>query len=265
MGGHSEGTEVGKFCAIRAESCKLHSNKYQSNCTNSPGTWAIANFIQGRKVMVEKQFEAHHVLCVACVTEFIAKAGPSQVVRETDWCVNAKKNMLGLPLWGHTIKWYCGLFADVDEDNVEEKLADGTLFKTRKAPPFKNHPQHDYDHNSTDGYKGEVDGRLQLIAQQVKKTAAKNHEAAVKELKTELDNLSDHFKDELNRRGERQEGTHKAWKKGMREPDSDWYEPFSMADDGMAEARSFPSPGAASKLMDKIRSLLEALGRWGAT
>jgi len=265
--GHSEGTVVGKFCAIRAPKCDLHGNQYQKNCQPPPVGWDAFFFIQGKQERVVKTFEAHHTVCVACVTEFIAlDPNIGKIVKETDWCVNEKLNMFAMPLWGHTIKYYANMFEDVALDDLDAKLQAGKLFKTNLPPLFANIPQHDYDHNSSKGYKQEVDGKLRKLAMQVAKTAKKNHEAAVTQLKSDLDTLSTYFKGELVRRGStRCGGTHNAWKTGMKDPSSNWYEPFSMANDGCADPRPFPVSGGKSKVLAKLRALLEALGRWGST
>lgn len=254
MEGHSEGVKQDQFCALRKETCPC-GNTYQTNCKdpdpNKAPKWDY--FVQGRKQRVAKNYEAHHLLCIASVTQFIGKKKEIlDIVKQTQWCINTEKNMLAMPLWGHTIKWYCdislkGILKDQDE-----------------APPFKNLPHHDYDHNSKLGYKkAEVDTELQKLADQIQKIA-KNHEVAIKELKKELDNLSDRFRRLLRLRGTvRCGGTHNAWKNGEKRPD-DWYLPFSMASSGAAEKRTFPTIDDAGTVANKIRRLVEALGKWGA-
>jgi hypothetical protein len=171
-----------------------------------------------------------------------------------------------MPLWGHTIKWYCGDFADFDLDaeEVQDLLDSADLFARRRSPKFKDTPQHDYDHNSSDGYKQEVDTELKKLAGKVAKSK-KKHEGKVDELRGDLEALSRHFRSELKRRGERQSGTHKAWHAGLKGTNGKWYEPFSMANDGSAEPRTFPTSGEDSdKMRRKVKRLLEALGRWGS-
>jgi len=267
---HSDGKVVGDFCAIRtgpSEKCKKDGNNYVDNCTPPPVGWATFTFVQGTEKRVDKPFEAHHVLCVACVTKFIADCGDLKtVVEQTKWCINAALNMFAMPLWGHTIKYYCSDFVGITKENVKDKLTDETLFTVNAAPLFQNIPMHDYDHNSKKGYKQEIDGKMKELADQVKQTAKEDHKAAVKELAAELDGWSTHFKAELTRRGStRCGGTHEAWKKGIDEPDSDWYKPFSMADDDNEAKRSFPAAGGKSPVWNKIKALVDALGRWGAT
>ena len=269
--GHSEGDQKGKFCYLRAPKCNMdaphkHSNEYQKNCTPAPTGWATYEFVQGTKREDRKHFEAHHIVCVAAVSEHIASISSIEdIVTNTAWCVNSTDNMYAMPLWGHTLTWYCDNFEDVDSSNLEKLRQKDDLFSASKAPKFKNIPQHDYDHNSSKGYKQEVDKRLKALADQVEEKAEESHEAATKELKKQLDKLSAKYKAELTRRGtERCGGTHAAWKKGMKQPSSDWYEPFSMADDGCAEQREFPASGVSSgKVLAKLRALVAALGRWG--
>ncbi len=250
MSGHSEGIQEGKFCALRTDKCSPCGNKYRQN---GRPAWAAFTFLQGRKLRVNKEYEAHHLLCIACVTEFIGKkAKLKKIVEQTEWCINAKKNMIGMPRWGHTIKWYCNL------------ACQGEILEKVKAPPFKDLPQHDYDHNSPKGYTKEVEGELKELAREIEESTDK-HEEVVATLKAELDGLSDDFRGRLTSRGERCDGTHKAWKKGAKDPHSDWYLPFSMADDGSVEPRTFPAPNLDSKVADKIQKMVAAVARWSTT
>ena len=252
MAGHSEGVKVSEFCALRTEKCPC-GNEYQKNCTPAPVGWGMFTFVQGRKKRVDKKFEAHHLLCVACVTEFLAKKPAIvPVVEQTKWCINATTNLFAMPLWGHTIQWYCN-------------LAGGGIFNMSDTmPPFQNIPMHDYDHNSEKGYKFEIDRDMKKLAKQIEEKQEENHEAAVKELKAQLVALSNKWRATLQTRGaSRSGGTHAAWYLGMREPQSKWYLPFSMADDANAEERTFPATGLdPGKLAEKIQRLVDALTKW---
>src|SRR5262249_31987718 len=157
--------------------------------TPAPTGWADYTFTQGRKMEVLKRHEAHHLLCVACVTEFIAKKKElKKVVEQTDWCINDTNNMFAMPLWGHTIKWYCGDFADFDLDaqDVKDLLDSDELFVRRRKPKFANIPQHDYDHNSALGYKQEMDKELKKLAAKIAKSK-KKHEDRAEELRSDLE------------------------------------------------------------------------------
>jgi hypothetical protein len=266
---HTEGIVVGVFCAQRAEKCDLHENQYQKNCEPPASNWSGYFFVQGDAKRCLKKPEAHHVLCVACVTEFMGKdqqIGKAEklapIVKQTNWCINAKPNMLAMPLWGHTLKWYVLGFSQDPTAKLDQLLQAAPLM-SGGAPPFKDIPQHDYDHNSERGYKKEVDKNLQRLAEQIAKVAKKSHKLAVEELKEELEQLSAKFKRELSRRGKRQGGTDRAWKSGLNNTNPQWYEPFSMANDGNVAEREFPAVGRKSKLRAKMQSMLTALGKWG--
>lgn len=253
--GHSKGIQKGKFCAVRTGSqskCKCASpNNYVDN-SNIQGDF----FLQGSRKRVEKKFEAHHLVCVASATKFLGKnKSVAKVVKKTRWCINAEKNMLGMPLWGHTIQHYCDISL-------------GAILEKPLPPWFCNVPQHDYDHNSTGGYKSEVDAAMEELAEEVKKLAADKHEEPEKELANELNEISDEFRALMaNDRGLRSKGTHAAWLKGSESPDSDWYLPFSMADDDVADKRPFPAGGmgADGKVAKKMAKLAKALKKWGST
>lgn len=259
MAGHSEGIKVSKFCALRKDKCPC-GNEYQLVCTEAVTKWSSYAFWQGRKVGVPKRPEAHHVLCIASVTEFLAiKESIKKIVEQTEWCINAKTNMLAMPLWGHTIKWYCNL------------AASGAFAASPAPPPFQNIPQHDYDHNSKKGYTYEVSQAMNNLAQSIEEQAEENHDAPGEDLKSRLNGLSEQFKTNLGTRGStRSGGTHAAWGNAVEEAQSatggttsKWYMPFSMADDGNVEERTFPAPGIDSKLANKIQRLVAALGKWG--
>ena len=249
--GHSKGTVKGKFCAKRTEKCR-DGQEYRKNCSPSPKKWQNEFFRQGRRKK-PKFFEAHHLLCVASVTKCIAGGkGIKEIVKNTEWCVNRKKNMFAMPLWGHTIQHYC---------KIEERglnILERVDKKSVGAPKFKNIPHHDYDHNSNDGYKDELEGKLDAIAKDLREMKDKAHEAKTKELQSRLNKLSGDCRTLLQRRGERKDGTNEAWKKGKNGKDAEWYEPFSMAATGNVSERAFPSADVGGTLADKIKALVKA-------
>jgi hypothetical protein len=252
---HSKGVEQGEFCAVRTSSqakCKCASpNNYVKN-SKITGDF----FLQGSRKRVEKKFEAHHLLCIASATKFLGKNEViAEIVKKTRWCINAENNMLGMPVWGHTIQHYCD-------------IGIGSIIQEPTPPWFCNVPQHDYDHNSTGGYKSEVDKAMEKLAEQVKKLAKSEHEEPEKNLAGALEKTSDKFRALMaTGRGLRTGGTHKAWLKGCDSPNSDWYLPFSMADDGVADKRPFPAAGMNSdgKVAKKIAKLAKALKKWGSS
>ena len=255
---HEEGVKKINFCTLRTspdQKCQPCGHNYRTN--SKPGTLADKTFIQGRSKKVEKGYEAHHLICVASVTQFIAKsANILSVVKQTKWCVNDEPNMYAMPLWGHTIKYY------VDLETAGISLGD-RFKKPTSGPTFQNIPMHDYDHNSKKGYKkNHVDKSMKKLAKRVEKKKEEDHQAAVDDLKSVLDSLSSAFRSLLQGNGMRVGGTHAAWQKGSKEPNSDWYLPFSMASKANAEVRTFPSPGFGGKAAAKIQRLVAAFGKW---
>ena len=246
---HSDGVVFGKFCALRTTKCK-DGNEYQKNCKPKPKGWSKEYFWQGSKyddgtkTIVKKYFEAHHLLCVAAVTECIVGApGIKRIVKNTDWCINDKINMFAMPLWGHTIKYYCTIESDDFFD------ADKPYFRQRKkAPKFKNIPLHDSDHDLY--IEEEVKPELKKIARSIK-NSKKKHKKKIDEIKSQLNDKAEYFRGELQSRGtKRVGGTHAAWQKGIKKPHSDWYKPFSMSK--KPRKRTFPTTNFGSGIGRKI-------------
>lgn len=254
---HSKGILVDQFCAKRTGSrskCKCPSpNNYIKNCDIPDDI-----FLQGQKRKVKKKFEAHHLVCIASATQFLGKDPLLvELIKLTRWCINAKPNMLAMPVWGHTIKHYCNLKTATSRTDVD-------------APWFENIPMHDYDHNSTGGYKSDVDAKMVQLANDLLELAKPPiHETASETVAKQLEDSSKHFKKFLLGRsgGKRVGGTHKAWKKGSKKPESDWYRPFSMARTAVVEKRVFPATGASDsgKVAAKIQALADSIKRWGGT
>ena len=178
-----------------------------------------------------KKPEAHHVLCIAGVTKFTGiKASIAPIAEQTKWCINSGTNMFAMPLWGHAIKWYCNL------------AAAGALLGEIPPPLFQNLPQHDYDHNSTGGCTDEVSTKMKAIARPIEEKAEESHKAAVAELQTRLNRMSNTSKSDLVSRGSaRSGGTHKAWEKGSKEPESDGTCRFQWPTTSSRKKRNFPS------------------------
>ncbi len=237
-----------QFCAVGASGkCKC-GNNYKKNC--EPGQpWDLQfNFKQrgggGRKVQIK--YNAHHILCVASVGVLIVDAVDKQVdgvVRQTVWCVNKKPNMLAMPLWGHTVQWYCSLTA--------ASPGGGHL----DAPNFQNMPQHDWDHDGNGSYIEELNKEIVDLVDQI---AQQPHEAKPVDLAGALDGMSTDFKEKLETRGKRQGGTHKAWQDGH--TNKKWYEPFSMASDGSVSAKEYPALDFNEEVMGKLKWLAEQVG-----
>lgn len=223
--GHSAGTRRGIFCAARKKKCK-DGQSYRDNCKKP---W---------------KYQAHHVLCVASVTQYLAiKSLIQTVVKQTKWCINTKENMLAMPLWGTLTKYYTARLKLADFDD---------------EPDFAGIPIHTYDHNSPDGYKQEIDTGVENVAN-FAMTSTEAHKDVSKKLLAKLNKLRNDTKTELQRRGTRQDGTHVEWMRGYGgKPSKKWYEPFSMAPDGSEEPREFPSvrKSTAEKVMKLVKNLI---------
>jgi len=156
MGGHNRAKFKDDFCAVAAQpscGCSINAD-YVAVCRPNWPDHAFVRKITGNPNPPPKSFEAHHILCAASVGVMIVDAGGKGVgklVGDTEWCINTRKNMIAMPLWGHTVKWYCNIPA------VTLGAAN------RKAPPFKNLPQHDWDHTGNGGYQEEVDADLRDV------------------------------------------------------------------------------------------------------
>ena len=228
MGDHERGSKKGLFCGVPGTPCDC-GNHYIKICEPGWGGHTFRRLVRASAgtSSFAKKYEAHHVLCVASVSEgIVAKTAIEGVVKETDWCINNKDNMIGLPLWGHSVKWYCD-FA----------LADAPQIAGQAAPAFANLPQHDWDHNCTGGYTHEINKALDGLAKQVESAG---HEVKPANLKSALNAQSGKWNATLKARGARLGGTHAAWALGSASPDSKWYLPFSMASDGCATGRPMP-------------------------
>lgn len=248
-----------KFCCERVKICRPHGNIYREG---DPVSWPqfprlfryreyaswSRDYYPGLRKIVEihkrqVKHNAHHCVCCKSAELLTGIDNIKATIDMTNWCVNHKKNMIALPLWGHTFIWYIDQMGD--------------LMENRTPPDWVNRPMHDSDH---DLYKEEVDLEIQDIAKNVKKNK-KAHKHRVKELKSELNSLVNFFKGEVKRRGKREGGTHSAWEKARVDKNySQWVKPFSMANDGMERNRTFPChEGDERKITEKISQWLEAI------
>jgi A nuclease family of the HNH/ENDO VII superfamily with conserved AHH len=230
MAGHSEGDLVGEFCTQRKAKCDKHGEQYRAvNC------------------VVPWEYQAHHVLCVASVTQYLsADTDITPIVEQTAWCINKKDNMLAMPTYMGTVYRLFAAWA----------LLPGASGK----PPFADIPVHGYDHNSKEGYKNEIDTEMKAMANRAKKSKAK-HEETSATLLGELNTYQGRMKPALKKRGERGAGTYDEWIKvysGEKAPDSDWYVPFSMANKGCIDPRTFPL-ARAKAIQDRVKQLVAAL------
>lgn len=242
------------FCPVPGKPCKCpQQNNYRTVCEPS---WAVEYAFAVGTTGVMSDWEAHHVLSISCVNWLPKNAKKRtallRVLKVTKWCINNEKNMLAMPKFGHSIMYYTNV------------MKDAYYFVDFPSPPFRNIPQHDFEHNTAGGYCSEVKADISKLWDQVAE-AEKKHVESKNGIKSRLDRLSKKWKDELLARGKRSGGTHKAWKKGMDDPDSRWFLPFSMANDVHAEERYHPLCGRSwtdlvNEKMEKIRDSLRAVG-----
>jgi len=229
MASHGKGIEQKQFCALRTNKCK-DGNEYRENCKPSP----------------LYDYRAHHILCVASVTQYLATVSTIlPIVEQTKWCINKKSNMLAMPLWGMFMK------------AALQRHEAGNF----TAPSYNKIPMHNYGHTGTTSYKTEIDNKMIEIAQQMEESTAA-HKNSAKKLAAALNGYRGRMKGELKRRGGRGAGTHVEWQGvygGVSAADHAWYMPFSMADDGDVEPRPFPCKKASSATAAKIAKLVKNL------
>jgi hypothetical protein len=239
MSGHSEGkqSESKLFCALRTDKCLPCKNKYKQPCEKAAKSWPKYAQKHRTKGAVERSHEAHHILCVAAVTgQLVAcsNASVKRVVENTKWCVNQPKNMIALPMWGHTFTWY------VDLDTGKHRAKKG-------PPPFANLTQHNYDHGP---YLEEVEKELKRIASNLKEGLPPHPEKPNSTLAGALDGLITKYKPKLKK-----SSTHESWKKGREDPkDKEWYKPFSMA----SNPTPLDFPFGDNDLMQRLEALIKA-------
>jgi hypothetical protein len=240
--GHKQTSDRIEFC--RVPDCK--QTNYRDVC---PVPW---------------KSEAHHILCVAQVNKVVTsrKKEVQQVIDESKWCINSKKNMIALPLWGTTVMYYCNNFSGINPGDQAELLkgvAGSLLSSATGAPVFKNLPQHNYGHSGStvaSSYNKEIEQKLQdwITTLQVR---IKQHSITGNDIHDELNDMSEEMEGNLKTRGGTRvgsttgiAGTHDAWTN----PSPTWYMPFSMA--------QVPKPLPFPKMIIKIVKLAQAL--WSA-
>lgn len=206
---HAKEYAIGHFCARvpcdHTDYIKVCDPKWDID--SRTGDWKFAQNAKGGPK--PKSYEAHHIVCWSPVKSiFFGDTVIEQIIKGTHWCVNNKSNMIGLPMWGHTVKWYNS------RDDV---------------PPFTALPQHNVDHNTKGtGYTAEVRDALKELIDEIKEVIATKHDVPPpKDIEEELKFCSEHFETVLLERGSRPPGTHLAFTAAQL--DLFWYMPFSMA------------------------------------
>lgn len=255
-GEHERGKREGQFCSVPAD----------PKCADCPGSktyievckpdWNAHTFQRLVRNKIKpftfaKKYEAHHIACVAPVTSIVAvDPDINDIVHQTKWCINKESNMLAMPLWGHTVKWYCVITAASQEADFDDSA---------KAPPFKDIPQHDFDHNCSEGYTWEVEQAAKRVVEKCKK-ANQEHKLKSGALAALLDKMSADFKTQLQTRGTRKGGTHAGWGLGQKEPpDAQWSHPFSMASDGKVSKIGFPVRNFSASVAKWVARIAKAM------
>lgn len=304
MANHRRGSVTNNFCTVAGTPCGC-GNDYVKACEGEASGWgnypqkftirnASTRLIESLRKN-QRSFEAHHVLPVACVTTVIldwdekANSDPS-VITGTKWCINTKKNMIAMPMWGHTIMWYTDNFDNIskevfdeiiskNESSVGGKALAGLSADARKAlsnmvgdrsdtaPPFKDIPQHNYSHTgrtANTGYNKEIIKKLNNIKTNIEEAQDKHQTDKIDSIKSKLDDLSDKMKKALDDRATSRtySSTHEAWKGGMKGKENDansdkWYENFSMAK--KPPKMEFPLGKASGAMARKITELARSM------
>jgi hypothetical protein len=159
-----------------------------------------------------KCWQAHHILCNHAVEGRIIpgdanyKAYVEDCLWITDWDLNNSGNMYGMPT------------------NRQYRLSNG------KVP--LNLPSHQVDHNTKGGYTYECRDWLTENVWNTLDEKRESHKVDATDLKQQLEDGSDWFRDLIFERGLRKKGTLYCW--GRRFPthsehEKKWYFPFSMA------------------------------------
>jgi len=253
MASHTKGALVDEFCTQRKATCSPCNNRYTVVLDEG---WAseykfpqLKNLKSGQKRTDMISHNAHHILCVAEVTKVVAKdASIRKVVKLSKWCVNAKKNMIALPLFNHFVHWYC---TDDSTPGARENVG-GNLIR-KDPPPFEDFPAHTYDHLR---YNEEVESELGEIKAEIQE---KGHAYDAKDLGPALDDLADEMRRRLEDRGKRRNGTHKAWIAGMTDKDDRWFEPYSLASDAVVTANAFPARPFDAEFQKNLERLEAAI------
>jgi hypothetical protein len=266
---HKRGESLKHFCGVPGKPCEHPGgpgNNYYTIC--APG-WAALTYAQQYTApgastpdARPKSYEAHHLLCVSEVKKAVVKKAKDtdleSIVKETHWCINAKTNMLAMPMWGHTIMWYCNDFSNVSSDNeagLFQALGDRLI-----RPPFKDWPQHNYGHSGAEpetSYNKEVEAEMAQVLEGVEEAKEEHENKAIDALQGKLNSLSKKMRAKLKSRGTRGfGGTHLAWQTGLQNPASSWYEPFSMAQ--KPTPMTFPASNTGDGMARKLTRLAEA-------
>jgi hypothetical protein len=111
MGGHRGAEPKGKFCCSPKDKncgeCPVNKTgdkgkNYVAICDPGWSSYTYLQYVDGnpKPYVYEEEYEAHHILCVESVTPCIlGTRGIQKAVRQTEWCINNKLNMITIPLF----------------------------------------------------------------------------------------------------------------------------------------------------------------------
>jgi hypothetical protein len=256
MGDHDRGDRKENFCTVPARPpCKRAQNcaDYIKICEPKSPPWTGHEFFRYVKAQTgprvdDKRYEAHHILCVGAVTDrLLGDTTIHDVIVQTNWCINNEDNMMALPLWGHTVKWYCSVSAtggDIDSS-------------VTTSPAFNNLPQHDFDHPR---YTLDIEDTVSRIANKVAK-GTEDHKVKAESLQGTLKTYSGRYRSALLARGKRKGGTHHCWTVLAQQtpPDPTWCHPFSMASNSQVGHKDYPGKKFDRKLSAWIARLAKGI------
>lgn len=268
MAEHKRGESRNHFCGVPGKPCEHPSGPGNNYYTVCAPAWAAMTYAQqftapgsSTPGAVRKSYEAHHILCVSQVKKVVVKATENtdleDIVGDTHWCINDGNNMIAMPMWGHTIMWYCNDFAGVASG--DESALFQTLGAQLTRPLFADLPQHNYGHSGADNdtsYNKEIEAALVKVMEGVDEAADEHATKAITALQGGLNNLSSTTRTELRDRGVRVfGGTHPAWLAGLQN-NPGWYAPFSMAK--TPTPMTFPTSNTGEGMARKLVRLAQA-------
>jgi hypothetical protein len=174
-------------------------------------------------------WQSHHIICISSMgSRDNTRIKLEQGLYITEWNINEKPNMIGLPQKCQFRESYGGA-----EDETKKNAAAGKVAWSKVAP--KNWPAHNVDHPL---YTEEVTTYLEDEIWSQFDEAKGDHAADAEWLKKRLTETSEHFETVLHDRGKRPPGTVNGWKNRFPlskatqsgQPGPGWQDPFSMAE-----------------------------------